>query len=130
VVARGGLVGRGVLVDAAEEEAYGGLVVGEGGVLAGEVGVPDLFAVVAEGGVAVGPHAVELGAVGATAGDDGVGAVGCGAPASVGDCDEDAAQHEFFVLLDEDRRWEGICGCLWIENCKFIYFLFLGLVYK
>jgi len=121
VVVRGGLVGRGVLGDAAEEETYGGLIVGEGSVLAGEVRVPDLFAVVAEGGVAVGTHAVELGTVGATAGDDGVGAVGCGAPASVGYCDEDAAQHEFFVLLDEDRRWEGICGCLWIENFFFLF---------
>ena len=45
--------------------------------------MPALFAVVAERSATAGPHAEELGAVGAAGGYDGVGAVGRRTPASV-----------------------------------------------
>ena len=63
--------------------------------------MPVLLAVVAEGRVAVGRHAVQLGTVGTAGGDDGVRAVGRRTPARVGQRDQVAAEHELLVLADE-----------------------------
>ena len=96
-------------VYAAEQEADRGVVVVlDGGVLARHVRVPQLLAVVAEGGVAAGPHAVELRAVGAAARDHRVAAVGRGAPAGVRDRHEHAPQHELLVLEDQRRVGYGV----------------------
>ena len=86
-------------VYAAEQEADRGVVVVlDGGVLARHVRVPQLLAVVAEGGVAAGPHAVELRAAGAAARDHRVRAVGRRTPAHVRHGRQHAPHHELLIL--------------------------------